>query len=260
MKRILALAVVATGIMGTFAVGGDKDTYKLEQKIVQLEQELRDLQAAFRQQGAEIAQKMMAVEQMRADWNGFQGSVDAISQQQQLLFDQLKKYIDEFDGRLRSVEKRAASADPTAEGDTEIVAENNDSGAAAYQQGLNAVQERDYDTAMAAFRKYLQTTPQGGMSAQAQYWIGECLFAQKNYQAAAKEFQALVDRYPGSEKIGAAYFKQGLAFAELGMKTQATSAYRKVVAQAPNSKEARQATTRLRLLEPTAATAERGPR
>ncbi|MBI4238905.1 MAG: tol-pal system protein YbgF [Deltaproteobacteria bacterium] len=260
MKNVLAVAVLAIGLVTSMAGAGDKDTYKLEQKITQLEQELRDLQAAFRQQGAEIAQKMMAVEQMRADWNGFQGSVDAISQQQQLLFDQLKKYIDEFDGRLRSVEKRSAEVTPSDTGETETVAARPDTAATTYQQGLNAVQERDYDTALASFRQYLRAAPQSGMAAQAQYWIGECLFAQKNFQDAAKEFQALVDRYPGSEKIGAALFKQGLAFAELGMKPQAAGAYRKVVAQAPNSKEARQATTRLRLLEPTAATAERGPR
>lgn len=274
----LALCTVTLVGVGTASLrAGDKDVERLQAQVTQLTQELRDLQSSFRQQGGDVAQKMSAVEQIRNEWSGFQGQLDSINQQQQLLLDQLKKFVDEFDGRLRSVEKKsradaggvkgknapnnAAATDDEAsavnsknaltlaERATQFVTTDGPAAPDAYREGLTAVQAKDFVTATEKFREYLAANPQSTHASGAQFWLAESLFAQKEWQSSVREYQALLTKFPQSPKIATALLKQAQAYTELGAKFQAQTAYQKVVARAPNSKEAKQATVALQNLQ-----------
>lgn len=260
------MALICTGgLLTAQPAAADANYDKLSARMQQLEQAVRDLQDSMRQQGAEVAEKMAAVDQVRADWNGYQGTVDSISQQQQLLLDQLRKYIDEFDGRLRSVEgkvgakKSADATDSTTSGDTDLAvapsAAPGNALQAIYQDGLNAVQARDYDKATATFQKVINTQPNGKLALDAQYWLGECRFALKQYPQAVKDYQIVVDRAPGTDKAVNALYKQGEAKLALGLADEGKRLLQQVVIKAPNSKVAQRATNHLNSL--VGATAER---
>ena len=49
----------------------------------------------------------------------------------------------------------------------------------------------------------------------AQYWIGDSLYAQKQFEAAIVAFDEVIRKYPEDNKVPAALLKQGYAFAEL---------------------------------------------
>jgi TolA-binding protein len=63
-----------------------------------------------------------------------------------------------------------------------------------YGQALQAYQQRDYKTAIALFTSFLSQRPPESLAGQAQYWIGESLYAQHRYEAAIVAFAELQDR------------------------------------------------------------------
>ncbi len=237
-----------------------------DSEIKRLSQALKDLQAAWREQGADIAQKMAQIEAMQNEWNGFQGTVDAISQQQQLLLDQLNKYIDEFDSRLRKVEERLAINKASGENNAPALSKmaslgekNHEAEVELYQQGLQSVRTRNYDAAISTFRNFVSHHPHSNFADGAQYWIAECLNAKGETAKAIAAYQVVIDRFPESKKIPAALFKQARGYLLLGQNGDAKKQLQQILAIAPQSSVAKRAITQLRLMEQGTATAERTP-
>lgn len=257
MRRVAYLVAVAALLaLAPAAFAGSADTKHLEERITKIEQSLADLKSAWLQQGAEIANKMAMVEQVLQDQNSFRGSVDAISQQQQLLFDQFKKYIDEFESRLQTMEQKMALG---------AVDENPDAEASAvlpvggktglYQEALNTVRDRRYTEAVGLFRNFVMTAPQHALADRAQFWVGECYYAMGEYQSAIDAYNMLLTKFPESTKTAVALFRKANAYAELGKMHEAQQTFRDLIAKAPNSKEAQHAGAQLQAI--VNATAER---
>ncbi len=261
MKILMfAMALGATGL--TFPAHAE-DMKQVNERMKVIEQSLADLQAAWRQQGADVASRMSAVDQIREDWNAFQGTVDAISQQQQLLFDQLRKYIDEFEARLQKIEERVAlgtvedttdeaiatapvAPEATATPTAEAVAAKSPTN--AYQEGLNTVRDRRYPEAVELFRNFLRTNAQHALAEKAQFWIAECYYAMGDFKQAVDEYNIHIMRYPNSGKLAASLFRKANAFAELGKMHEAQQTFRDLIAKAPNSKEAKHASNQLQAI------------
>lgn len=253
----------------TNAVAADYKVKQLEQQVVYLGQVVKDLQDAWRQQGADIAQKMAAVDEIRGNWNSFQGTVDAISQQQQILLDSFRKYIDEFDGRLRSLEEKYSgrnaalpkNASPDVAKVTPVapVLANPDANAGldTYESALAAVRNRNYETAITQFKHFLTFAANHELAESAEFWIAECFYALGQYEQAVAQYQQMVTRYPQSDKLASALFKQAQAYAALGDTDQSTQQLKRVMARVPSSPEAKHAKTQLRAIEQATRAADR---
>lgn len=74
----------------------------------------------------------------------------------------------------------------------------------------------NYDLAISEFRQYVETYPSSEMADNAQYWIGEALFAKRQFGEAVAEFDKLSQLFPKGDKIPAARFKKGMALIEMG--------------------------------------------
>src|SRR4030095_14054095 len=72
--------------------------------------------------------------------------------------------------------------------------------------------------AIQGFQDYLASYPSTDLSDNAQYWIGECHFAQKKYTEAIADFTELLKKWPASDKAAAALLKKGYALAAVGEK------------------------------------------
>ncbi|MBI2344062.1 MAG: tetratricopeptide repeat protein [Deltaproteobacteria bacterium] len=259
LKLLMISAIAMTMPCQAAVAAADPDVQALRERLTNLEE-------AWRQQGVEVAQKMTAVDAIRADWNGFQGTVDAISQQQQILLEQFRKYIDEFEARLRTVEERlqrvgALDTQPTVPQDATLPATTApapDTEEGLYQTALNAVRDRQYGEAISQFQQFLQRAATHRFADRAQYWIAECHFATGNYQQAVAEYDTLIVKYPASDKRGVAMLKRANALTELGLLDEARRALEKVVAERPDTKEARRATSQLQAMDQNfSTTAER---
>ncbi|MDE7370153.1 MAG: tol-pal system protein YbgF, partial [Desulfovibrio sp.] len=112
---------------------------------------------------------------------------------------------------------------------------------AAYKQALNATLAGRTDEGLRLFHDFLQKYPHGRYAANADYWIGEGLYAQGKYQDALAQFQKVNDAYPQHHKNADALLKAGMTMSRLGDKAAASEKYRALMAQFPNSEAARRA-------------------
>lgn len=86
---------------------------------------------------------------------------------------------------------------------------------AAYQDAFNLLKSGKHDQALVAFKNYLSQYPKSEFAHNAQYWLGEINFVNRNYKDAIQEFQKVVSLYPESTKIPDALLKQGYSYYEI---------------------------------------------
>ncbi len=110
---------------------------------------------------------------------------------------------------------------------------------AAYRAALNAARTGHTAEGIRLFRDFLQKYPNGRFMANADYWIGECLYAQGKYQDALSQFQTVNTSFPKHHKNADALLKAGMTLNRLGDKAGAQAKFRDVLASFPNSDAAR---------------------
>ncbi|HEY7912193.1 MAG TPA: tol-pal system protein YbgF [Blastocatellia bacterium] len=96
----------------------------------------------------------------------------------------------------------------------------------------------NYDLAISEFRQYVETYPASEMADNAQYWIGEALFAKRQFEDAIAEFDKVVTGYSKGDKVPAARLKKGLALLELGQADAAKTEFQTILKSFPRSNEA----------------------
>ena len=119
-----------------------------------------------------------------------------------------------------------------------------------YERAFNLLKEGRYDLAMAAFKNFVQTYPQGPYTDNAQYWLGEANYVQRNFKAALAEFAKVVNDFPDSPKRPDALLKMGYTYQELGDIDKARLSLNSVRMNYPDTTAARLASKRLQELEP----------
>lgn len=102
-----------------------------------------------------------------------------------------------------------------------------------------------YEQARQEFQSYLKAYPQSEYAANAQFWIAECYFNEKNYEQAVLEYEKVITGYPGSTKLPYALLKQGLSFLQLGDKTSARAIFQSIIKDYPNTNQASIARSKL---------------
>ena len=95
------------------------------------------------------------------------------------------------------------------------------------------------------FTSFLKSYPTGPYSDNAQYWLGESYYVNRQFQPALGEFSKLLQSYPDSAKVSHAKLKLGLIYAETGETERAKKLLEEVVAKYPNTPQARLAQERL---------------
>ena len=76
----------------------------------------------------------------------------------------------------------------------------------------------NFDLALSEFRQYVETYSGSELSDNAQYWIGEILYAQRKFAESANEFEKVMTVNPKGDKAPAALYKRGLVLIEMGNK------------------------------------------
>ncbi|MEW6129167.1 MAG: tol-pal system protein YbgF [Acidobacteriota bacterium] len=103
----------------------------------------------------------------------------------------------------------------------------------------------NYDLAISEFRQYVETYPSSEMADNAQYWIGETLFAKGRFAEAVTEFDKVITIFAKGDKVPAARFKKALALSELGQSDLARAEFQALLKLYPKSNEAVLAKQRL---------------
>lgn len=112
---------------------------------------------------------------------------------------------------------------------------------AAYNTALRAARSGHINEAITLFRKFEQDYPNGRYKANADYWIGECLYSQGKLQDALAQFQNVNTVYPTHHKNADALLKAGMTLSRLGDQAGAQEKYRTLINTFPNTEAARRA-------------------
>jgi len=113
--------------------------------------------------------------------------------------------------------------------------------AAAYQ----TFKDSHYDKSRSEFKNFLAAYPDTEYAGNAQFWIGECYFFEKDYEQAILEYEKVSKNYPKGNKVPYALLKQGLSFLKLNDKTSAKLILQQVIKDFPNTNQARIARSKL---------------
>lgn len=117
-----------------------------------------------------------------------------------------------------------------------------------YQAAYRDYQRGNYDLAIEGFQDFLASNGQADLADNAAYWIGESLFSQKKYREAIQQFDAVVNKYPKSDKVPGALLKKGYAYINVGEKAQGVVQLQYVLHEHPKSQEASLARQKLKQL------------
>jgi tol-pal system protein YbgF len=164
--------------------------------------------------------------------------------------DELRKTRDSMQA-LAAEQKAAAAAAAEAQRErekAERLATDSNAAKREYDEAWRVVERQDYRAAIIKLRDFLKKYPNSDLGDNAQYWLGECHYALKEFDQAILEFDTVRRKYPKGEKVPAALLKQGFAFAELGDKVDARLILQELVDRYPQSEEAGKAKQRLKTL------------
>jgi len=198
----------------------------LDRKVESTRESVQTTRAATDTRLVEMSQRLEVIE----------GKMDESGER----FTRVAAKIDNVKERLtRADSARAAGgvirADTTAILDPE----------AAYNAAYADLSAGRYDLARQAFGEYLKHYPDTERSDNAQYWVGECLYATGDFEGAIAEYAKVAERYPKGDKVAAALLKTGYAHARANRPDQAKKFFQQVVDRFPKSDEARLARERL---------------
>lgn len=104
-------------------------------------------------------------------------------------------------------------------------------------------------SAIPAFRAFLVNYPKHELAANAQYWLAEALFAQKDYEGATTEFMRVLREYKDSPKASGAALKLGYSYYELKQWDFARRTLEDTIRFFPDSSSAKLAQARLQRMK-----------
>lgn len=236
MRKILMAAVVLP-----FALG---------QAGVALAQSAQDTQRNANSSQA-TAELFYMIQQLQGEVRRLQGEVE----EQRHLINRLQqqgrdRYID-LDQRILDLSEKVASqpvpeastgGDSTASGPAPATREYRQPGAderQAYEQIQDLIRnQKKYDEAISRIYEFIDEYPEGDLTVNAYYWLGEVYLVKPQLEQAKQAFTIVATRFADHRKAPDAVYKLGVTHDRLGEKEQARRSMQTVIEDYPSSSAA----------------------
>jgi tol-pal system protein YbgF len=118
----------------------------------------------------------------------------------------------------------------------------------SYMAAYELVNNKQFDEAINAMQAFVKQYPNGGYTANAQYWLGELYMVKQNYPEAIEHFNIVLNQYPSSSKAAASLLKVGYALAASGKNSEAKQKLSQVLKNYPDTPTADLAAAKLKAL------------
>lgn len=119
---------------------------------------------------------------------------------------------------------------------------------ASYDAALGELREGRYTAASTALQQFLTDHPNSKLAGDAQYWLGEAYYLNRNQSAAQEAFINLGLNHPQSARLPDALLKLGYLYSQQGDTAQARNILEKLVKVYPDTPAAELAKRRLESL------------
>jgi len=175
------------------------------------------------------------VARLRGQNEVLQNTVETLQKQQ-------KDYYADLDARLKKFEPQQVTVDGR-----EGVSQPGEK--PEYDSALKQFQAGDFKSAGNSFAAFVKKYPQSPYLPLAQYWLGNSLYAQRDYKGSTAVLQNMLQANPTHPKAPDAMIAIANNQLESGQKAAARKTLEQVVAKYPGTEGAQAATNRLKTLK-----------
>jgi tol-pal system protein YbgF len=105
---------------------------------------------------------------------------------------------------------------------------------------------KKYDLAVQEYQQYLKWYGNTDLAANAQFYIGDIHYRQKNYEQAVRDFDMVLEKYSENNKTPDALYSKGLALKALSRLTESHTEFLQLIKQYPRNDLAVQACDQLK--------------
>jgi tol-pal system protein YbgF len=117
-----------------------------------------------------------------------------------------------------------------------------------YAAAMQQIRGGDCKQAVATLRGFVRKNAKSSLADNAQYWIGNCYYGQKDFNRAIIELNEVLLKYPKGDKVPAALLLLAEAFKDSGDSIDARLILQKLISDHPSSDEAQQGKLKLQAL------------
>ncbi|MDR0776326.1 MAG: tol-pal system protein YbgF [Azonexus sp.] len=242
MRRLrIALLLAALGV--NHAQAGMFDDEEARRQIV----DLRIKAEARAEQMARAQLELQALIQRQADEIAhLRGQVETLSYELETAKKRQQDFYLDLDSRLRRFETPAGSGAGATSGAAAAQAVDTASEEQEYEAALGHFKAGRYKEAAAAFAAFVQKYPAGSLAPNAQYWLGNAWYAQRNCTKAIEAQSVVTTKYADNPKAADAWLAIATCQKELGNPTGAKRSLETVIHGFPGTPAAETAQQRLK--------------
>ena len=268
-KRFMVLSACIVASLSTFSVYAvEKDVISMmsvKERLERVERLVGSDMLMLQSQRIEALQEEITMLREQLDQQGYE--LSTLKQRQRSL------YLD-MDRRLHAVETTSSSSGKASamlsSGVAEISMPGNGLASVSGNSGLNAnvavvaatpgadangklkydraiglLKDGRYKQSIVAFEGFLKKFSRSQYADNAQYWLGEANYANRDYKQALSEFQRLIANYPDSSKVSGARLKIAYVYYALQNWSAAQESLQQIIKLYPDSSVAKSASERL---------------
>ena len=246
MLRRLPLGFLIAAALATtpaWALFDDKDA---RQWITDLK---ASSEARFDQQAKAQLDLATQIQRQAEEIARLRGQIETLSYELEQARKRQQDFYLDLDSRLRRLEPHSTSTLPTGEsGNAAQPVPQAAPGAesAEYDAALELFRNGKYPAAAKAFKTFVEQHPDSALAPNAQFWLGNSWYAQRNCTKAIEAQSFVVSRYPQSDKAPDALLAIASCQQELGNSKGATQSWQQLLEKYPSAPAADKARERLK--------------
>jgi tol-pal system protein YbgF len=238
--RYVIVAAACAWLAGCASTPPEEDP--VVQKLTELDSRLLRIERVLANNSLlDLSQRIEAVQ---VEARMLRGVLDEVQHQVQQTQTQQREMYGDVDRRLSALEGSSPKAAAVGAGVASLPVPQGDD-RANYQAAFDLLKDGKYEEAIAGFKQFLTTFPTSPLADNAQYWLGEAHYVNKQYTDALRDFRTVLEKYPDSRKTPDALLKIGFCNYELKNWPEARSALTQVVQRFGETTAARLASQRL---------------
>jgi tol-pal system protein YbgF len=268
-QKIIAATAVVAMMLGpvTPAFAVSKEIVQLQTQVQALSDQMARMQQTFDER---MGVMRNLVEQSTDNVNKLGASVDALQRNLQQQNGDTQSRLEQVSGQVQSMhdsldELKARLAKVSKQLEDAQSAQTNMStpgtpGAPSgtpptsqappadvlYNNALRDYNAGRYDISMQQFADYMKFYSNTDLAGNAQFYLADIEYRQGNFEQAVKDYDKVLEQYPGGNKAAASQLKKGYALLEMGNQAAGNRELTSLIQRYPRSLEAQQAKERLK--------------
>src|SRR5581483_6610480 len=242
MRPIVLLALVTVLTAGCASVPPDQDPVQI--RLNDLDGRISKVERVVSNQS--LLQMAQQVDTLQAEVRDLLGQIDDLQNSNRELRKQQHDMYADLDKRVGTLEHgNSGGGSPSGDAGGQGASSTEQS---IYGQAFDALKAGNYTVAISGFQDFLNQYPSSSLAPNAEYWLGEAHYVNRDLGAAESAFQGVLDKWPSSSKAPDAMLDLGNTLLAEGKTAKGRATLHQVVSQYAGTDAANRAQTRLKQL------------